>query len=102
VWRKPPALDSFDAPILYRVGALGKFRRARVTVGAEWKTLFDQVIGFPEMFSTVEGLRCGVRGGWEFMFVRNNDGFMDDECVSFLFETCLEFHVHERYKVLTE
>lgn len=60
-----------------------------MTVGAEWKTLFDQVTGFHEMFSTMEGLRCGVRGVWEFMFVRNNDGVMDVEYVSFSFETCL-------------
>lgn len=37
----------------------------------------------------MEGLRCGVRDVWEFMFVRNNDGVMDDEYISFLFETCL-------------
>jgi len=43
IWRKPPTLDSFNAPILYDVVELAKFRRARVTVRAEWKTLFDQV-----------------------------------------------------------
>jgi len=42
IWRKPPHLDSFNAPILYRTLALSSFRRARVSISAEWKTRFDQ------------------------------------------------------------
>lgn len=53
VWRKPPALDSFDAPILYRTVELNKFRRARVTVKAGWKTLFDQVCEIVPAFGFV-------------------------------------------------
>lgn len=42
IWRKPPSLDAFDGPICYRTLPLSTFRRARVTVSAEWRTLFDQ------------------------------------------------------------
>lgn len=42
IWRKPPRVISFNAPILYRTIKLSSFRRARVTVSAEWKTLYDQ------------------------------------------------------------
>ena len=42
MWRKPPSLDAFDAPICYRAIKLSSFRRARVTISADWKALFDQ------------------------------------------------------------
>ena len=42
IWRKPPNLDVFTAPILYRTLPLAKFGRVRVTVSAGWKTLYDQ------------------------------------------------------------
>lgn len=42
IWKKPPSLDAFDGPICYRTIPLSTFRRARVTVSAEWRTLFDQ------------------------------------------------------------
>lgn len=42
IWKKPPSLDAFDGPICYRTVPLATFRRARVTISAEWRTLFDQ------------------------------------------------------------
>lgn len=42
IWKKPPSHDAFDGPICYRTIPLSTFRRARVTVSAEWRTLYDQ------------------------------------------------------------
>ena len=42
IWRKPPSTNTFNAPFLYRSIKLSTFRRARVTVSANWKTLYDQ------------------------------------------------------------
>jgi uncharacterized protein len=42
VWDKPPATHSFSAPILYQVLPLKSFKRAKVSVVAEWKHLYDQ------------------------------------------------------------
>ena len=41
-WRKPPSTNDFNAPLLLRTIPLSSLRSARVTVTAEWKTLFDQ------------------------------------------------------------
>lgn len=42
VWDKPPATHSFSAPMLYRTLPLKAFKRAQVSVIAEWKKLYDQ------------------------------------------------------------
>lgn len=42
IWKKPPSHSSFSAPIAYTSLPLSSFKRARVTVVADWKTLFDQ------------------------------------------------------------
>jgi uncharacterized protein len=42
IWRKPPNLDVFTAPIIYQSLPISSFLSARVTVSAEWKTLYDQ------------------------------------------------------------
>ena len=42
IWRKPPAHVAFNAPISYRELPLGKLKVAKVTVKAEWKTLYEQ------------------------------------------------------------
>jgi len=42
IWRKPPNTNSFNAPIFYRNIKLSSFHRARVTISADWKTLYDQ------------------------------------------------------------
>jgi regulation of enolase protein 1 (concanavalin A-like superfamily) len=42
IWRKPPSTDVFNAPILYESLPISSFRRARVTVSADWTTLYDQ------------------------------------------------------------
>jgi uncharacterized protein len=42
IWRKPPSTDIFNAPIIYKSFPISSFRRARITVSADWKTLYDQ------------------------------------------------------------
>ena len=65
IWRKPPHTDIFTAPILYRTFPLATFRRARVTVSAGWKTLYDQgglFFARPES----DGVKKWVKAGVEF------------------------------------
>jgi regulation of enolase protein 1 (concanavalin A-like superfamily) len=42
IWRKPPSLNSFSAPIIYRSLAISAFKSARVTLTTSLKTLYDQ------------------------------------------------------------
>lgn len=42
IWKKPPSHSSFSAPIAYTSLPLSSFKCARVTVVADWKTLYDQ------------------------------------------------------------
>ncbi|KFY35915.1 hypothetical protein V494_05499 [Pseudogymnoascus sp. VKM F-4513 (FW-928)] len=44
IWSKPgpPEVTTFNAPIIYKTIPLSKFQRARVTVTADWGTLYDQ------------------------------------------------------------
>lgn len=41
-WRAPPSSNRFTAPIIYHPIRLSAFRRARITISAPWKTLYDQ------------------------------------------------------------
>ena len=42
VWRVPPARDAFSGPMVYRILPASSFRKARVTVSAQWTKLYDQ------------------------------------------------------------
>lgn len=42
LWRKPPSLDVSNAPTYTAGVKLGEFRRARVTVSAQWTRQYDQ------------------------------------------------------------
>jgi regulation of enolase protein 1 (concanavalin A-like superfamily) len=42
IWRKPPNLDNFTAPIIYNALPISTFKSARVTAKGPWKTLYDQ------------------------------------------------------------
>lgn len=42
VWDKPPSTHSFNAPIIYQTTTVGQFKRARITVSADWKDKYDQ------------------------------------------------------------
>jgi uncharacterized protein len=42
IWRKPPNLDVFDAPIIYKSFPISAFKRVRVSATGDWKTLYDQ------------------------------------------------------------
>ncbi|CAE6430547.1 unnamed protein product [Rhizoctonia solani] len=42
LWRKPPSTNSTNAPAYVTYRPLDKFKRARVTVSADWTRLYDQ------------------------------------------------------------
>ncbi|GAB7356820.1 hypothetical protein MBLNU459_g7701t2 [Dothideomycetes sp. NU459] len=42
VWRKPPSLDVFNAPFMYKSIPISRFKRARVSAIGEWNTSYDQ------------------------------------------------------------
>ncbi|CAE6502931.1 unnamed protein product [Rhizoctonia solani] len=42
LWRQPPSITSTNAPAYVTYRPLNKFKRARVTVGADWTRLYDQ------------------------------------------------------------
>lgn len=44
IWRKPgpPAIKTFNAPIIYKSLNIQSFQRVRVTVTASWSKLYDQ------------------------------------------------------------
>ncbi|MCJ1435118.1 hypothetical protein MMC27_004488 [Xylographa pallens] len=65
LWRKPPAHDVFTAPFLYRSMPLSSFRHARVSISAEWKTLFDQG-GLCIMLPHKDGKSKWIKTGIEF------------------------------------
>ncbi|KAL2039507.1 hypothetical protein N7G274_007779 [Stereocaulon virgatum] len=72
IWRKPPSTSTFNAPLLYRSLPLSRFRRVRVTVSADWKTLYDQgglclALPIPEGQSSEHlGERRWIKTGIEF------------------------------------
>jgi uncharacterized protein len=42
IWRKPPNIDNFTAPIIYHSIPISSFKSAHVTATGDWKTLYDQ------------------------------------------------------------
>jgi regulation of enolase protein 1 (concanavalin A-like superfamily) len=65
VWAKPPATHRFNAPILYKTLPLKSFKRARVSIVAEWKVLYDQggliiVINGPGDEAQRQWIKCGI------------------------------------------
>lgn len=65
VWAKPPATHRFNAPILYKTLPLKSFKRARVSVVAEWKVLYDQggliiVINGQGGEAQRQWIKCGI------------------------------------------
>lgn len=42
IWRKPPNLDVFNAPVLSKSIPISSFKSVRVSASGEWKTLYDQ------------------------------------------------------------
>ena len=78
-WRKPPALDVGNAPTYFKEVNSTEFRRARVTVSADWIRLYDQgglFVEFPKVIkSSVPGeadKRCWLKTGIEFFNDRPN------------------------------
>ncbi|MCJ1401644.1 hypothetical protein MMC11_004861 [Xylographa trunciseda] len=65
LWRKPPGHDVFTAPFLYRSMPLSSFRHARVSISAEWKTLYDQG-GLCIILPQKEGKSKWIKLGIEF------------------------------------
>lgn len=71
-WRKPPGIDSSNAPTHVKTVSSRDFHRARVTVTAPWTRLYDQgglFIFFP---SQASGKRCWLKTGIEFFHGRPN------------------------------
>ncbi|EHL03079.1 hypothetical protein M7I_1054 [Glarea lozoyensis 74030] len=69
IWRKPPSIDSFNAPIIYKKITISKFKSARVTVTANLKTLYDQgglVLVFPTKRSDPRPEKRWVKTGFEY------------------------------------
>ena len=67
IWHKPPDLDVFDAPILYKPLPISTFKSARVSATGDWKTLYDQggmVLVLPP--SKSGGQRRWIKAGIEF------------------------------------
>jgi regulation of enolase protein 1 (concanavalin A-like superfamily) len=42
IWRKPPYLDVFTAPVISKSLPISSFKRVQVSVTGEWSTLYDQ------------------------------------------------------------
>jgi len=42
IWRKPPNLDVFNAPIISKSIPISSFKSIRVSASGEWSTLYDQ------------------------------------------------------------
>ena len=72
IWDKPPATHSFNAPIIYQTTTVGQFKRARVTVAADWKDKYDQ--GGLVLVINPDGERQWVKSGIEFENGRPNLG----------------------------
>ncbi|KAI9844691.1 MAG: hypothetical protein M1837_005433 [Sclerophora amabilis] len=68
---KPPSTEAFNAPIFCRRVPLYSFRRARVTVAAPWKTLYDQG-GLILILRQERGIYRWVKTGIEFYDGRAN------------------------------
>lgn len=68
LWRKPPSVDIDNAPtLLINVPIdLHRFHSARVTVSADWNTLYDQ--GGLALFIPDEDTKKFVKTGVEFVF----------------------------------
>ncbi|KAH9220756.1 hypothetical protein DL95DRAFT_356663 [Leptodontidium sp. 2 PMI_412] len=67
IWRKvgPPEVSRFNAPILYKKITLSSFKRMRVTVSADWNTLYDQG-GLILVIPQSDGTRKWVKSQIEF------------------------------------
>ena len=42
IWRKPPNLDVFTAPVISKSLPISSFKRVQVSETGEWSTLYDQ------------------------------------------------------------
>jgi uncharacterized protein len=67
IWRKvgPPGVHRFNAPILYKSIPVSSFKRARVTVSANWATQYDQG-GLIFVLPQADGTKKWIKSGIEF------------------------------------
>ncbi|TFK35669.1 hypothetical protein BDQ12DRAFT_566821, partial [Crucibulum laeve] len=74
LWRKPPAVDIDNAPVLLISAPidLHRFHSARVTVNANWNTLYDQ--GGIAVFIPDEDTKKWVKSGIEYVFDKPHVG----------------------------
>ncbi|GAM84926.1 hypothetical protein ANO11243_029280 [Dothideomycetidae sp. 11243] len=69
VWRKPPAVDDFNAPFMYKSLPVSHFKSARVSASGAWKTLYDQgglMVVLPHTKSRPTEQKRWVKTGIEF------------------------------------
>ncbi|KAL4896258.1 hypothetical protein BDV59DRAFT_172464 [Aspergillus ambiguus] len=64
VWSKPPSIERFNAPILYRSVPLKSFKRVRIAFNALWKNQYDQG-GIILVLNAADGTRKWVKTGIE-------------------------------------
>jgi regulation of enolase protein 1 (concanavalin A-like superfamily) len=74
IWLKPVVskTNKFDAPILYKTVSISSFKRARVTVSANWDTLYDQgglILVFPQANGTKKWVKTGIEFFMDEVFV---------------------------------
>ncbi|KPI41121.1 uncharacterized protein AB675_8068 [Cyphellophora attinorum] len=64
VWEKPPSTHSFNAPIIYKTTTVGAFKKARVTVSANWRDRYDQ--GGLALVVNLDAGRQWIKSGIEY------------------------------------
>jgi len=65
IWRKvgPPEISRFNAPMIYKKVSLSLFKRMRVTVSADWTTLYDQgglIMVIPQQDGTKKWIKSQI------------------------------------------
>ncbi|KAK0107222.1 hypothetical protein ONS95_003924 [Cadophora gregata] len=80
IWRKPgpPEINTFNAPVIYKIINLATFQRVRVTLAGAWDTLYDQgglvlIVPDPEC-SQNDATEAARNGQW----VKSGIEFVDD------------------------
>ncbi|PVH84516.1 hypothetical protein DL98DRAFT_512425 [Cadophora sp. DSE1049] len=79
IWRKPgpPEINTFNAPVIYKIINLATFQRVRVTLNGAWDKLYDQgglVLIVPDPKCSENASEAARNGQW----VKSGTEFVDD------------------------
>ncbi|KAH7407632.1 hypothetical protein BKA64DRAFT_426340 [Cadophora sp. MPI-SDFR-AT-0126] len=79
IWRKPgpPGINTFNAPVIYKIINLATFQRLRVTLSGAWDKLYDQgglVLIVPDLNCSSNPNEAALNGQW----VKSGIEFVDD------------------------